>query len=167
MDTPRVLIAYGTKNGSTAGIADMIATALQAEGLSPQACPAAQVRTVEGYDAVVLGGALYAGRWHRDARRFARRFGQALQGLPVWVFSSGPLDRSADEKAIPPVPQAADAVRRLGAREHVTFGGRLDEQAQGFIAKAMVRNGHGGDFRNADRIAQWAHGIASSLHARV
>jgi menaquinone-dependent protoporphyrinogen oxidase len=158
-----VLVASGSKNGSTAGIADMIVAALQAEGVTAQARPAAEVRSTEEYDAVVLGGALYAGRWHRDARAFARRHAKALLGRPVWLFSSGPLDDSADTGEIPPVAQVAKVFERLGAVEHVTFGGRLTEEADGFIAKSMVRNGKGGDFRNPERIANWSHTIATRL----
>lgn len=163
MTTSNVLVAYGTKNGSTAGIADLIVAALQADGLTAKARPAGEVRSVEEYDAVVLGGALYAGRWHRDARRFVRRHSKALLGRPVWLFSSGPLDNSADSGEIPLVAQAATAATRVGAIEHVTFGGRLTEDASGFIAKSMARNGKAGDFRNPERIAAWAHTIATQL----
>jgi menaquinone-dependent protoporphyrinogen oxidase len=159
----RVLVAYGTRNGSTAGIADMIALALHGEGLHADVRAAAKVRDVGGYDAVILGGALYGGRWHRDARRFARRHAAALRDRPVWLFSSGPLSDAADKTDIPPVPQAAKSARQLGARQHVTFGGQLTEQAKGFVARAMVRNGRGGDFRNPQRIAAWAQTIASQL----
>jgi menaquinone-dependent protoporphyrinogen oxidase len=161
----RVLVAYGTKNGSTAGIAYMIATALIEEGASAEVRPADEVGSVEEYDAVILGGALYAGRWHRDARRFARRHAKALQGRPVWLFSSGPLDTSADTTEIPPVAQAARAAQQLGARQHVTFGGRLTDQAKGFIARSMVRNGHGGDFRNPARVDAWSRSIMARLRA--
>lgn len=164
VDTPSVLVAYGTKNGSTAGIAEIIGATLQGEGVIADVQPANRVRAVDGYDAVVLGGALYAGRWHRDARRFARRHAKALRGRPVWLFSSGPLDNSADSQVIAPVAQAAAAARELDAREHVTFGGRLTDQAKGFIAKAMVRNGAGGDFRNPERIEGWSRTIAAQLH---
>jgi menaquinone-dependent protoporphyrinogen oxidase len=165
MTTPKVLVAYGTKNGSTAGIADLIALALHTEGLRADVRPARQVRDTTGYDAVVLGGALYAGRWHADARRFARRHAATLRDRPVWLFSSGPLDDSADRADLPPVPHAGRAARQLGARGHVTFGGRLTDQAKGFVARSMVRNGHGGDFRNPARIATWAREIAAQLQA--
>jgi len=72
MSTPTVLAAYGTRNGSTAGIADMIVLALHAEGIHAEAGPARQAHEVTRYGAVVLGGALYSGQWHGDARRFAR-----------------------------------------------------------------------------------------------
>jgi menaquinone-dependent protoporphyrinogen oxidase len=159
----RVLIAYGSRNGGTAGIAEMVGSALRAEGVVADVQPAAQVRSVEEYDAVVLGGALYANHWHRAARRFTRRHAKALQGRPVWMFSSGPLDDSADTNQIGPVPQAAAAMTALHARQHVTFGGQLTDQAKGFIAKAMVRNGRGGDFRNPQRIEAWSRSIAADL----
>lgn len=159
----RVLVAYGTKNGSTAEIAGVIADALQQEGLRSEARPAAEARDVSGYEAVVLGGALYAGRWHRDAVRFARRHEHALAERPVWLFSSGPLDASAGERDIPAVPSAAHAANLLDAREHVTFGGRLEEGARGFIARMIVKQGRGGDFRDMERIRAWARGIAREI----
>ncbi|TQK50020.1 menaquinone-dependent protoporphyrinogen oxidase [Streptomyces sp. SLBN-118] len=159
----RVLVAYGTKNGSTAEIAGVIADALEGEGLRSEARPAAEVRDVPEYDAVVLGGALYAGRWHRDAVRFARRHEHALAERPVWLFSSGPLDASAGERDIPPVRGAARAATLLDAREHVTFGGRLEEGARGFVARMIVKQGRGGDFRDMERIRAWARGIAKEI----
>jgi menaquinone-dependent protoporphyrinogen oxidase len=159
----KVLVTYATKNGSTAGIADIIGQTLTAEGIDAEVRPAEAVRDVSEYQAVVLGGALYASRWHSDARRFARRHAKELRTRSVWLFSSGPLDDSADTRDIPPVPQAAEAARRVGARGHATFGGQLTEQARGFIAHAMVRNGHGGDFRNPERIAAWSRTIAEEL----
>jgi len=39
-----------------------------------------------GYEAVVVGGALYALRWDRDARRFVTRNVRQLRTAPVWLF---------------------------------------------------------------------------------
>lgn len=163
MNVPTVLVAYGSRNGSTEGIADLIGVALQEEGLAVAVRPAGGVHDLGDYDAVVLGGALYTGHWHQDARRFVRRHADRLMRMPVWLFSSGPLDSSTDERDVPPVSQAAAAARRLRARGHVTFGGRLGDSPRGFAARAMVRNGRGGDFRNAERIAAWARTIAADL----
>jgi menaquinone-dependent protoporphyrinogen oxidase len=161
--TPTVLVAYGTRNGSTGGIAGMIADTLRGEGLTAQVRPAAEVSALDGYDAVILGGALYAGRWHRDAVRFARRHATALRERPVWLFSSGPLDDSADGGQLAAVHQVAVAMARTGAAGHVTFGGQLTGQARGFVARAMVRGGKGGDFRNRRQIEDWARSVAAQL----
>lgn len=97
----------------------------------------------------------------------ARRHGKALLARPVWLFSSGPLDDSAGMADIPAVPQAAATARRLGAVAHATFGGSLTDGAKGFIARAIVRNGRGGDFRNPAQIADWSRAIAAHLRSRM
>ncbi|MGY0020391.1 flavodoxin domain-containing protein [Streptomyces sp. YJ-C3] len=158
---PRVLIAYGTKNGSTAEIARHLGEVLAKEGCAMTVCPADEVGVdVSAYDAVVLGGALYAGRWHRDARRFARRARRDLATRPVWLFSSGPLDASAPDRDIAPVRGVRRVADRIDARGHVTFGGRLDEHARGFTARMIVRSGRGGDYRSFEQVTAWAEGIA-------
>jgi menaquinone-dependent protoporphyrinogen oxidase len=163
MTAQRVLIAHGTKNGSTAEIAEWIAEELREQGFDTDVRSAASVRDVTAYDAVVLGGALYAGRWQRDAAGFARRHREALAHRPVWLFSSGPLDASAKERDIPPTRGVARVADRLDARGHVTFGGRLTEGAGGFMARQIVKQGKGGDFRDRRQIRGWAHGVASEL----
>jgi menaquinone-dependent protoporphyrinogen oxidase len=87
----RVLVAYGSKLGGTAGLAETVGDGLRRRGLTAEVRPAATVDSLEGYDAVIVGGALYAGRWHRDARRFVKRHARELRARPVWMFSSGPL----------------------------------------------------------------------------
>ncbi|MEV7686724.1 flavodoxin domain-containing protein [Streptomyces bungoensis] len=159
----RVLVAYGTTNGSTARIAETIAEVLRTQGLTAEARPAPSVADVEAYDAVIVGGALYAGRWQRHARRFVRRHRRALAARPLWCFSSGPLDTSAAERDIPPVPGVRRALDRLDAAGHVTFGGCLQEGAEGRLARMILRDGRGGDFRDFPAIEAWAERIADEL----
>ncbi|WP_127361104.1 flavodoxin domain-containing protein [Actinacidiphila soli] len=163
MTAQRVLIAYGTKNGSTAEIAEWIAEELREQGIDTDVRSAAAVRDIAPYDAVVLGAGLYAGGWQCDAARFARQHRQALTQRPVWLFSSGPLDASATEREIPPARGVARIIARLDARDHVTFGGRLTEGAEGFIARQILQQGKGGDFRDREQVRTWAHDIAAEL----
>ena len=165
MNAKRVLVTYGSKHGATVGIADEIARTLQIEGFDAVVLPADSVTDVSGYDGVVLGGALYAGRWNGKARRCARRNAEQLRHRPVWLFSSGPVDSSAEQGEIPPVPGVARRMASLGAREHATFGGAVTAQTPGPIARALVRHGKGGDFRNPERVRAWAHHIGTELAA--
>jgi menaquinone-dependent protoporphyrinogen oxidase len=161
-----VLVAYATTNGSTGEIAQWIADELRSRGLAATARPAAEVTDVSGCEAVILGGSMYMAGWHRDARHFAHRFAPALAGTPVWLFSSGPLDTSADEGDLPPGPQIEAAMRALDARGHVTFGGRLSEDAHGWlglVAHRMAEAGHRGDFRNPARVRAWARGVGAQI----
>jgi menaquinone-dependent protoporphyrinogen oxidase len=161
--TKRVLVAHGSNNGATEGIAETVARVLRQEGLLAEARPARAVTSLNPYDAVVVGGALYTGRWHRDTRRFVRRYREDLAVRPVWFFSSGPLDDTASRRDIPPVPGVGKAMRRLDVREHVTFGGRLTEGAEGWMARMLLRDGKGGDFRDVAATESWAARIAGEL----
>ena len=87
----RVLVAYATRHGATAGIAERVAAALTTAGLSAEAQPVEDVKDVKDYDAVVLGGAAYMFHWLKPAVTFARRHRKELAARPVWLFSSGPL----------------------------------------------------------------------------
>ena len=93
-----VLVAYATKYGSTQEVAEAVAATLRESGLTVEIKPAREVRTLEGYDAVVLGAALYMYQWHKDARGFLSRHRKALAGLPVAVFALGPTHSPHDEK---------------------------------------------------------------------
>ncbi|MFF0473984.1 flavodoxin domain-containing protein [Streptomyces sp. NPDC004284] len=163
MNAKRVLVAYGSKAGATAGIAEEIGKTLREDGFDAVVLPADTVTDVGGYDGVVLGGALYAGRWNGKARRCARRNAEQLRGRPVWFFSSGPVDRSAEEHDIPPVRGVARRMKQIGAREHVTFGGAVTADSPDLIARSMARHGKGGDFRDTARIQEWAHHIGTDL----
>jgi hypothetical protein len=96
------------------------------------------------------------------ARRFVSRHEKELRRVPVWFFSSGPLDDSADRGDIPPTQQVEVLMERVGAQGHATFGGRLAPDAQGFPASEMAKK-HAGDWRQPDRIAAWASAIAGAL----
>jgi menaquinone-dependent protoporphyrinogen oxidase len=161
-----VLVAYGSTGGSTAEIAGWIAEELRTAGLDVRLLPAGEVDDVAGYEALVLGAAMYAGGWHADARRFAKSFAGRFADRPAWLFSSGPLDHTADDTDLPPNHQAEAAMQLLPARGHVTFGGRLSAEAHGwlgFIARRMKREGDTGDFRNPERIRAWARGVAAEI----
>jgi menaquinone-dependent protoporphyrinogen oxidase len=158
----RVLVTYGSKRGGTAGIAETIARALAEHDLVVEVHPARDMTFLDGFNAVVLGGAVYANRWSREARGFARRFRRELMHLPVWMFSSGPLDASAEDHDIAPVPTAAKVMGAIGARGHITFGGRLLPDAQGFPASAMAK-AHAGDWRDERHVREWAASVAAAL----
>ena len=109
----RVLVTWGSKRGGTEGIAQIVGAALAAAGHEPVLLPAAKVHREDGFDAVIVGGALYANRWHADARRFVWRHRKALRKVPVWFFSSGPLDELGGCGEIPSHRKGAGA-RRAG-----------------------------------------------------
>jgi menaquinone-dependent protoporphyrinogen oxidase len=167
----RVLVTYATKNGSTEQIADMIADELMAHGLDVS-CASVRDTDSGGFDAVVLGSAVYAGRWLRPARRFLKDEADHLRGIPFWIFSSGPFGEQATHPTAEDLrwQEPANVMARaeeLGVREHVVFGGRLPEEPHGFIENAMVRNTppESRDARDWEQIRAWASSIAAALGA--
>jgi len=157
----RVLVVYGSKRGGTAELARMVGKAFAERGWSVEVRPAADVTTLSDADAVVVGGALYLNRWHRDAVRFVKRHQVALRDLPVWFFSSGPLDDSARSGDIAPVPQVNTLAAKVEIKGHMTFGGRLSTDAKGFIASRMAKS-NGGDWRDPEQVREWVHQICVS-----
>ncbi len=157
-----VLIVHGSERGGTAGIAAQVADALRAAGHRVDVAPARAPRKLGDYDAVLVGGALYASAWHRDARRFVLRHAEALRSRLVWFFSSGPLDGSASAAEIAPVAEVRALMDHVGAEGHATFGGRLAPGARGFVASRMART-RAGDWRDPASIAAWSAGVARQL----
>ena len=150
----RVLVTHGSPHGGTAGLAEMVADSLRRRGAEVDVRPAHTVERIGDVDLVVLGGALYAGRWPRDLRRLVRRQRAALSALPVVAFSSGPLDDSAADHEIAPTASVRRTMDRIGATEHVTFGGRLEADVKGFPAAAMAKD-HAGDWRDPAQVDRW------------
>jgi menaquinone-dependent protoporphyrinogen oxidase len=161
-----VLVAVASRHGATREIAQAIARALREEGLEVEFADAAEVTDVAEYEAVVLGSAVYLGRWLEPARALVERHAAALAARPTWLFSSGPIGD-------PPKPEANDAVQiaeiaaRVRARDHRLFAGKLDKTTLGFGERAVVLafRAPEGDFRDWDEIAAWAGKIAASLRA--
>lgn len=158
----RVLVTWASPHGGTEGIGRLISGELEAVGFDVVAQSAKHVTDASGFDAAIVGGALYANRWPSDARRFVARHVHALRKMPVWFFSSGPLDDSADQGDLPVPSQVEALATRVGAREHKTFGGRLEPDAKGFPAAAMAKK-MSGDWRNEQQIQTWAAGVARQI----
>jgi menaquinone-dependent protoporphyrinogen oxidase len=157
-----VLVAYGSKHGATAEIAEAIAGTLRDAGLDADCREAGEVESLDRYDAVVLGSAVYMRRWRGAARHFLRRHADALAARPFWVFSSGPVGEPTEDEAtsswLEP-PRIVKRVEALGAREHVVLGGRVP-------AGSSMEKGTPAEFRDRrdwDAIRAWARQIAAQL----
>jgi menaquinone-dependent protoporphyrinogen oxidase len=169
-----VVVVYASRYGSTKGIAEFIAGRLRERGLGAEA-QSVDARPDPGrYDAVVLGSAVYLGRWMKDAVEFAQRNREVLAGRPVWLFSSGPLTLregvTVDDPDVVPTDIAALG-EALRPRDHRVFFGALDPGRLGFAQRAMRKLPAAravlpeGDFRDWPQVEAWADGIAATLLA--
>lgn len=159
-----VLVAYSSKHGATAEIAEAIAGELRTNGIDADCHEAADVDDVSRYDAVVLGSAVYMKRWLRPARRLLSHAARELGKRPLWLFSSGPCGVDPDPSWSQP-KKVVHAAKKLGAHEHVVFGGRLPLEPDGFIERGMVEKTppEQRDMRDWDEIRAWSRSIAAQL----
>jgi menaquinone-dependent protoporphyrinogen oxidase len=132
----KVLVTAASKHGATAEIARAISDELSERGLDVTVVPPEVITTIEDYDAIVAGSAVYTGRWLKPAREFVESQAAALATRPVWLFSSGPIGD-------PPKPEedpvdAGPMVEATAARDHRIFAGKLDKSRLGFGERAIV-----------------------------
>jgi menaquinone-dependent protoporphyrinogen oxidase len=167
----RVLVVVATEHGATRGIAEAIARELSEDDAGPSTGLTVALQDAEhapaptGYDAVVVGSAVYAGRWREAARDWVGAHAAALRERPVWLFSSGPIGS-------PPFPtdephDVHPLTQLVGARGHQVFAGRLDKNLLSFGERAMVTAMRAplGDFRDWDAVRAWAREVRGQLRA--
>lgn len=175
-----VLVTHASRHGSTAGIAERLAETLRSAGVPTDCQPVSEVRSVDGYDAVVLGGAAYMFHWLKDATAFAKRHRVELADKPVWLFSSGPLgtdlvdDKGRDIFEATRPKEFDELEATLHPRGTKVFFGAWDPTAEpvGMAERFMkhlpatTEGLPAGDFRDWDAIDAWAGDIAAELGAR-
>ena len=164
----RVLVTYATKYGATAEIAEKIGQELRQAGLRADVLPADRVSDLTPYKAVVLGSAVYIGKWRKEAEKFLQANEKALAERQVWLFSSGPMGKGDPVELTQGwrLPMALQSVVvRIQPRDIAVFHGNVNEKKLNFIEKWMLKNVKAppGDFRDWEAITSWAMGIADVL----
>ena len=164
----QVLVAYATKYGATAEIAEKIGQVLREAGLRADVLPADRVSDLTPYQAVVLGSAVYIGQWRKEAVKFLKANETVLAEKPMWLFSSGPTGEGDPVELVQgwrfpgKLQPIADRVR---PRDVAIFHGAVDVGKLNLIEKWMLKNVKApiGDFRDWDAITSWAAAIADAL----
>jgi menaquinone-dependent protoporphyrinogen oxidase len=159
-----VLVAYASKHGSTQGIAERIAEKLRQLGKEAEARPVDAVKNPGGYEALVIGSAIYYGSWLKEATEWVHRNQAILAQRPVWLFSVGPL--GTDFMDIEQQPkEKAEFQETIRPRDERTFFGVLDLSRLSFTERMMAKalRAPEGDFRDWEAIEAWAASIARDL----
>jgi menaquinone-dependent protoporphyrinogen oxidase len=162
----RVLVTAASRHGATHEIATAIAAGLARRGVEAEARPAEELDSLDGYDAYVIGSAVYVGHWLDPARELVEAHAAALAGRSVWLFSSGPLGPPDKLKPEGDPVDVAGLIEASGAAEHRVFAGRLDRKLLSFGEKAVVVavRAPEGDFRDWDAIDAFAAAVAERLN---
>lgn len=162
----KVLVAYASRAGSTGEVAQAIAERLCAQGFDAQVRPVADVGSLDGFQAVVLGSAIRYGAWLPEMLKFAQAQRAALAVLPVAVFTvhMQALDDSLASRGTR--SGYSQAVRALVApRDEAFFAGKVDPATLSFLERMAVKlvQSPVGDRRDWPRIRAWADGLGAKL----
>lgn len=171
----KVLVAYASTHGSTQEVAESVAKTLREYGLLVDLLPARNVRTLAGYQAVVLGSPIYMFHLHKDALRFLSRHQKALSGdIPIAIFAGGPFasgddKESQDEKAWQEVHKQLDQeLAKYPWLKPVSLqiiGGKFDPSNLRFPWNMIpaLKQMPPSDLRDWEDIHGWAKGLAVQL----
>ena len=164
MDGP-VLVAYASRRGATREVAEAICELLHERGVRAHLRGASEVRDLDGYGAVVLGGSLYLGHWHRGAHGFLRRHEDGLRGRRLAVFALGPLPKHGEQAWQDSRRQLAAALARHDVEPALVevFGGRIEPSRLPFPLSTLPAQ----DARDWDVIRAWAHSLPEALQTRT
>ncbi|MCZ2859254.1 flavodoxin domain-containing protein [Blastococcus sp. VKM Ac-2987] len=169
---PRVLVAFASRHGSTREIAAELARCLTASAAGGGGRLSATLAPVElqpdpaGFDAVVLGSAVYEGRWLEPARRYVDAVAPELRRRPTWLFSSG-LGGGRSGCTGDGDRDAGLLGDWIEARGHRVFPGRLERRLLSAAERsAWPAAGAAGDLRDREAVRRWAEEIATAAVVR-
>jgi len=164
----KVLVAYASKYGATAEIAEKIGEKLRQAGLQVDVLPVKSVSDMKVYYAVILGSAVYVGQWRKEAVKFLVANEGLLAKQPVWLFSGGPTGKGdpfelTKGRKFP--AKLKPIIERIKPHDVSIFHGAIDTKKLNFLDKCVVRivKVPVGDFRDWDTITTWANAIAEEL----
>jgi len=152
----KILITYGTVAGSTKEVAQAIGEEMQNAGALVEIKPVEDVKSIEGYDGLVVGSAVRMFHLLGKTRRFLRKHKNALNKVPLAFFvvclTMGEETPENIEKAkgyAKPMFEVKEPVS-LGL-----FGGCIDhDKLTDFFGKSM-KSVPEQDHRDWDKIREW------------
>ncbi|MDO5495788.1 MAG: flavodoxin domain-containing protein [bacterium] len=163
----KVLVVVASKHGTATEVGAAIREELAGEGFEAEVLAPGEVDGLDGVDAVVLGSAVYMAQWLEPARNFISTYRSALREVPLWAFSVGlsgvPMGHVQDPRRM------GEALVALNPIDHQTFKGRLDFSQLSLRERSVARLGNApeGDYREWDKIREWARGIGRDLKEHV
>ena len=168
-----VLIVFESKYGSTAEIADRLGANIRdaaktATALRVTVSPAKTAPPPDGYDAIIIGSAVYIARWRKQVSGYLLRHQKTLAQKRVWLFSSGPTGSGDPVELLNgwtmPV-KLQEAVAGIRPIETIVFHGAVFMDRLGFFDRLLATKVDSpvGDFRDWEMVAAFAQRIAKQL----
>jgi menaquinone-dependent protoporphyrinogen oxidase len=162
----KILVAYATRTGSTAEVAEAIAKRLCATGLSAEVRPVSDLADLSGYSGAVLGSAIRYAAWLPEMIDFLTAHRDKLAAMPVVFFTMHMLALGADPTATAErAKYTAKAKELVAPMDEVFFAGKIDPARLSFVDRILVRlvKSPTGDKRDWPAIRAWADTLAARL----
>ena len=167
----KILVAYATKAGSTAEVAAEIGRVVESKsGCKVDVHPVGKLKEVDGYDAVIIGSGIRAGKWLPEATKFVEKHRDALSQIPLAFFTVCLTLKDDTEENRRTVAAYLDPVREVVQPVEVgLFAGAMDYSKLPFILRLMMKamKAPQGDFRDWEAIRAWADSICPLLLQRA
>lgn len=175
----KFLVAYASKYGSTAGVADVIGKELCSRGAPVDVLLIKNIGDLSSYRGVVVGSAIYKGKWLPEAVEFVKMNREVLRRVPVAYFLVCMTMREPTEENrrkvlayLNPLLKEVPQVKPVGMS---TFAGALHYRNLSWLEKILMKfiGAPEGDFRDWNAIRAWAndlqgvHGLANGLRPTI
>lgn len=162
----KILIAYASKCGSTAEIAQKIGEVLSTHNLGVDVKPVGQITDVSGYQAVVIGSAIRFGQWLPEGVSFLKNNHDALQSKPTAMFTvhMQNTDDSTEARANRDLYVKA-AREQISPKVEKYFTGMIEMARLSFLERLVYKavKAKDGDDRDWNDIQSWAESLPASL----
>jgi menaquinone-dependent protoporphyrinogen oxidase len=123
----KILVAYASQAGSTAGVAEAIGKSLADGGAQVDVRHVKSVTDLGPYRAVVIGSAIHSGEWLPEAVEFAERNQAALRRMPTAIFQVCMMMTSDNEQYRSMIPSWLDPIAaKLNPVAKGSFAGQID-----------------------------------------
>jgi menaquinone-dependent protoporphyrinogen oxidase len=158
----RVLVTYASKYGSTGGVAEAIGKEFCGKGLAADVALIRNAGDLGLYQGVVVGSAIYMGKWMPEATDFVKEYRAILSRIPVAYFlvcitMAQPNEKSR-EVALCYMDPILKAVPEIKPLDIGTFAGALNYNKLSWLNKRILKakGAPEGDFRDWNSIRTWA-----------
>ena len=162
----RILVAYASRYGSTAEVAEAIGDELQKAGVAVDVRPASEVRDLSPYRAAIIGSPIYMGKWLPEPQIFIEQHQRDLRNIPVAYFAVGLTVNEGNPDIIKKAEASMDQVRMLVEPVEVgVFAGRLENSRLSLADRTITKlvRAKTGDFRNREAIRAWARAVLQKI----
>jgi menaquinone-dependent protoporphyrinogen oxidase len=162
-----VLVAYATRHESTRGIAAAIAEVLTGAGVRARLEPLDGVGDLRAFRAAVIGCTVFADEWMPGAHAFLVKHERKLEGMPVWLFASGPPEPLPEGATVDVPADLVAVIERIAPRDVALFAGSLQPHHVGAGLRILAKLSRSSftEHRDWAAVERWAEHIAADLEA--